>query len=151
MRRFVGGARYQEFLLNGWPFYLACSPAVLFTRWSRIAKRKAGNTLAHLVELLTSGVTTLTWIELGPLCWQAFFPILLVRTRAKGHVPDLDRDEETISYVSGDTQATSDGSWVWHGSQTGSQLERMGYASRTTPNCAGQPEIETDVEWEGWD
>ncbi|KAJ6118332.1 hypothetical protein N7471_013799 [Penicillium samsonianum] len=25
----------------------------------------------------------------------------------------------------------------------------MGYASRTTPNCAGQPEIETDVEWEG--
>lgn len=107
--------------------------------------------LAHLVELSTSGVTTLTWIELGPLCWQASFPILLARIRAKGHVPDLDRDEETISYVSGDMQGTSAGSWVWHGSQTGSQLERMGYASRTTPNCAGQPEMETDVEWEGWD
>ncbi|OQE69422.1 hypothetical protein PENNAL_c0134G09432 [Penicillium nalgiovense] len=124
---------------------------IFTSEYEKVSKRKARNTLAHLVELPTSGVTTLTWIELGPLCWQAFFPILLVRTRAKGHVPDLDRDEETISYVSGDTQATSDGSWVWHGSQTESQLERMGHASRTTPNCAGQPEIETDVEWEGWD
>ncbi|KAJ5202965.1 hypothetical protein N7449_005044 [Penicillium cf. viridicatum] len=45
-----------------------------------------------------------------PLCWQASFSILLARVRAKGHVPDLDRDEETISYVSGDMQGTSDGS-----------------------------------------
>ncbi|KAI1828780.1 hypothetical protein DTO027I6_10266 [Penicillium roqueforti] len=81
----------------------------------------------------------------------SIFPYSPRPIRAKGHVPDLDRHEETISYVSGDMQGTSDGIWVRHGSQTGSQLERMGYASRTTPNCAGQPEIETDVEWEGWD
>ncbi|KAF3000535.1 hypothetical protein E8E15_000656 [Penicillium rubens] len=109
------------------------------------------NRVHTVLPVLHRPIFTSEYEKLGPLCWQAFFPILLVRTRAKGHVPDLDRDEETISYVSGDTQATSDGSWVWHGSQTGSQLERMGYASRTTPNCAGQPEIETAVEWEGWD
>ncbi|OQE69606.1 hypothetical protein PENNAL_c0132G09518 [Penicillium nalgiovense] len=80
-----------------------------------------------------------------------FLRILLAQIRAKGHVPDLDRDEEMIAYVSGDMQGTSDGSWVWHGSETGSQLEGMGYAGRTTPNCAGRPEIETDFDWEGWE
>jgi hypothetical protein len=78
-----------------------------------------------------------------------FLRILLAQIRAKGHVPDLDRDEEMIAYVSGDMQGTSDGSWVWHGPETGSQLEGMGYAGRTTPNCAGRPEIETDFDWEG--
>ncbi|CAG7936044.1 unnamed protein product [Penicillium salamii] len=80
-----------------------------------------------------------------------FLRILFARIRAKGHVPDLDCDEEMIAYVSGDMQGTSDGSWVWHGSETGSQLEGMGYAGRTTPNCAGRPEIETDFDWEGWE
>jgi hypothetical protein len=56
-----------------------------------------------------------------------------------------------FAYVSSDMQGTSDGSWVWHGSETGSQLEGMGYAGRTTPNRAGWPEIETDVDWEGWE
>lgn len=85
-------------------------------------------------------------------CYLAFFiPILLARIRAKGHVPDLDRDEEMIVYVSGDMQGTSDGSWALHGSETGSQLEGMGYTGRTTPNCAGRPEIETDLQWERWE
>jgi hypothetical protein len=78
-----------------------------------------------------------------------FIPIFLAPIRAKGHVPELDRDEEMIAYVSGDMQGTSDGSWAWHSSETGTQLEGMGYIGRTTPNCAGRPEIETDLQWEG--
>lgn len=70
--------------LNGRLFYLACSPAVLFTRWSRIAMRKATNTFAHLMELSTSDVTTLTWIELGPLCWQASFSTRSTQSRPAG-------------------------------------------------------------------
>ena len=80
-----------------------------------------------------------------------FLRRLLSRIRVDGHIPDLDRDEELMAYVSGDMQGTSDGSWVWHGSETGSQLEGMTHANRTTPNSAGRPEMETDVEWEGWE
>ena len=80
-----------------------------------------------------------------------FLRILLARTRTEEHVPDLNRDEEMMAYVSGDMQGTTDGSWVWHGSETGSQLEAMGFTSRTTPNSDGRPEIKTDVEWEGWE
>ncbi|MBZ6376421.1 MAG: fungal specific transcription factor domain-containing protein [Kocuria palustris] len=79
-----------------------------------------------------------------------FLRRLLVRIRpTEGHVPDLDRDEEMMAYVSGDMQGTSDGSWVWHGSETGSQLEGMGIS---TPTPSSRPtEMETDAEWAGWE
>ncbi|KAJ5361995.1 hypothetical protein N7541_002839 [Penicillium brevicompactum] len=78
-----------------------------------------------------------------------FLRRLLARIRAEGQIPDLDRDEEMMAYVSGDMQGTTDGSWVWHGSETGSQLEGMG--ARSTPNAAGRPETESDIDWEGWE
>ncbi|KAJ5465648.1 hypothetical protein N7530_009435 [Penicillium desertorum] len=79
-----------------------------------------------------------------------FLRRLLVRIRpTEGHVPDLDRDEEMMAYVSGDMQGTSDGSWVWHGSETGSQLEGMAIS---TPTPSSRPtETETDAEWPGWE
>lgn len=81
-----------------------------------------------------------------------FLRRLLVRIRpSEGHVPDLDRDEEMMAYVSGDMQGTSDGSWVWHGSETGSQLEGMGMGISTATSSHHRTEMETDVEWEGWE
>ncbi|KAJ5953812.1 hypothetical protein N7501_008091 [Penicillium viridicatum] len=77
---------------------------------------------------------------------------LLVRIRpSEGHIPDLDRDEEMMAYVSGDMQGTTDGSWVWHGSETGSQLEGMGMGVSTPTSSHHRMEMETDVEWEGWE
>ncbi|CAG8218899.1 unnamed protein product [Penicillium salamii] len=78
-----------------------------------------------------------------------FLRRLLARIRVEGHIPDLDRDEEMLAYVSADMQGTTDGSWVWHGSETGSQLEGVG--NRTTPNSAGRPEVKSNADWEGWE
>ncbi|KOS36979.1 hypothetical protein ACN38_g12248 [Penicillium nordicum] len=80
-----------------------------------------------------------------------FLRRLLVRIRpSEGHIPDLDRDEEMMAYVSGDMQGTTDGSWVWHGSETGSQLEGMGMGGSTPTSSHRRTEMETDVEWEEW-
>lgn len=49
-----------------------------------------------------------------------------------------------MAYVSGDMQGTADGSWVWQGSETGSNLE----------NIPGQPcpaPAPADSQWEGWE
>ncbi|KAJ5493743.1 Transcription factor [Penicillium fimorum] len=79
-----------------------------------------------------------------------FLRRLLARIRpSEGHVLDLDRDEEMMAYVSGDMQGTSDGSWVWHGSETGSQLEGMG--NSTPKSSSHRTEMEMDAEWEGWE
>ncbi|KGO74021.1 Transcription factor, fungi [Penicillium italicum] len=80
-----------------------------------------------------------------------FLRRLLLRIRpSKGHIPGLDHDEEMLAYVSGDMQGTTDGSWVWHGSETGSQLQGMGLGVSTPTSSRHRTETETDVEWEGW-
>lgn len=58
---------------------------------------------------------------------------------------NIENDEEMIAYVSGDMQGTTDGSWVWQGSETGSDLEAMS-SMETTP----VPQ-EPEAEWEGWE
>jgi hypothetical protein len=79
-----------------------------------------------------------------------FLRRLLSRLRRSDGI-DLERDEEMMAYVSGDMQGTSDGSWVWHGSETGSQLEAMS-PMRSTPVSGGHPaQHERDTEWEGWE
>jgi hypothetical protein len=81
-----------------------------------------------------------------------FLRRLLCRLRLGDNI-DLERDEEMMAYVSGDMQGTSDGSWVWHGSETGSQLEAMS-PMRSTSVSRGQPgpaQHERDAEWEGWE
>lgn len=75
--------------------------------------------------------------------YLAFFLQLLLDRLQRGDVA-LEQDEEMIAYVSGDMQGTSDGSWVWQGSETGSQLEAMS----STPSSHSPPGPEK--EWPGW-
>ncbi|KAL4984645.1 fungal-specific transcription factor domain-containing protein [Aspergillus falconensis] len=80
-----------------------------------------------------------------------FLKCLLDRLHRPGPV-ELDGDEEMMAYVSGDMQGTSNGSWVWEGSETGSQLDVA-----SPPNSAAHPGFEDNRlpqepnGWEGWD
>ncbi|KAJ5226385.1 hypothetical protein N7468_007610 [Penicillium chermesinum] len=64
--------------------------------------------------------------------YLAFFLRALLDRFHQRDLDLLDQDEEMMAYVSGDMQGTSDGSWVWQGSETGSQLESM------SQNSSGQ-------------
>ncbi|KAL4780504.1 fungal-specific transcription factor domain-containing protein [Aspergillus varians] len=65
---------------------------------------------------------------------------------------DLDADEEMMAYVSGDMQGTSNGSWVWEGSETGSQLEMASPSSNAADLSTRDNRIAEDPnDWEGWD
>ncbi|KAJ5088609.1 hypothetical protein N7456_012225 [Penicillium angulare] len=70
--------------------------------------------------------------------YLAFFLRALIDRFRQGDMGSLDHDEEMMAYVSGDMQGTSDGSWVWQGSETGSRLEAMS----TTRNSSVTPEPE---------
>lgn len=81
-----------------------------------------------------------------------FLRILLERLRRNDPTP-IDRDEEMLAYVSGDMQSTATGSWIWQGSETGTQLENV--PSRSPPyassTAGGASRPSNDTEWEGWD
>ncbi|GFF24657.1 uncharacterized transcriptional regulatory protein C530.05 [Aspergillus udagawae] len=88
----------------------------------------------------------------------AFFLKCLLERLRRGDAANLERDEEMMAYVSGDMQGTSDGSWIWEGSEAGSQLEVMSpkYDSPVSFNHTGTrndwPSGEaSDVVWDGWD
>lgn len=83
--------------------------------------------------------------------YLAFFVrFLLDRMRRPGPPVDLSRDEELIAYVSGDMQGSSDGSWVWQGSEMGSQLEVLSSPVNSSP--IARPETGNDsMDWEGWE
>lgn len=70
---------------------------------------------------------------------------LLDRTRQNENI-NLEHDEELMTYVSGDMQGTTDGSWVWQGSETGSQLEAVSSNTQTAP-VPPAPE----PGWEDWE
>jgi hypothetical protein len=93
--------------------------------------------------------------------YAAFFLNRLVERYQRNDSMPLDRDEAMIAYVSADMQGTTDGAWIWQGSETGSQLESVSVAPQISPSDA-QGEIpdaqrveasgrETEMEWEGWD
>lgn len=79
-----------------------------------------------------------------------FVRYLLDRVRRPGPAVDLSCDEELIAYVSGDMQGSSDGSWVWNGSETGSQLEVLSPQLGGSPVTHPEPSHES-MDWEGWD
>ncbi|KAL4934420.1 transcription factor domain-containing protein [Aspergillus undulatus] len=73
----------------------------------------------------------------------------LLERLQRGDTTILDGDEEMMAYVSGDMQGTSNGSWVWEGSETGSQLEIASPSSDAAhPNARS---AEDPNGWEGWD
>lgn len=88
-----------------------------------------------------------------------FLRRLLDRLRLNDTRP-LDRDEEIMAYVSGDMQGTIDGSWIWQGSETGTQLETVS-AQGVHPQGFRETAVrrgldtssadEQEAEWEGWD
>lgn len=65
---------------------------------------------------------------------------------------ELERDEEMMAYVSGDMQGTSDGSWVWQGSETGSQLAVVPSLQPSSPSGpeGGSTQM-PDADQEGWE
>lgn len=53
-----------------------------------------------------------------------FLDKLLERWRSgRGGAASLEKDEEMIAYLSGDLQGSTENSWVWTGSETGSKLK----------------------------
>lgn len=87
--------------------------------------------------------------------YMAFFLKCLIDRLQRNAASDLERDEEMMAYVSGDMQGTSDGSWVWQGSETGSELAAMSnpspQASLSHPGMPGWSSDDPNLDWEGWD
>ncbi|KAJ5682877.1 hypothetical protein N7462_006042 [Penicillium macrosclerotiorum] len=54
-----------------------------------------------------------------------FFLQRLLDYSRQDEVASLEQDEHMLAYVSGDMQGTADGSWVWQGSETGSNLDSV--------------------------
>lgn len=87
----------------------------------------------------------------------------------------FDHDEELMAYASGDLQGTMDGSWIWQGSETGSELDTLSptsasdatsasvSASASAHGTSSHPGIRgewisspegggaAEPEWEGWE
>jgi hypothetical protein len=90
--------------------------------------------------------------------YVAFLLTRLLDRLQRNETRPIDRDEEIIAYVSGDMQGTTDGSWIWQGSETGTQLETVSSQPGAPPYGEGMrrgPEYshldERELEWEGWD
>ncbi|KFY79055.1 hypothetical protein V499_01915 [Pseudogymnoascus sp. VKM F-103] len=87
-----------------------------------------------------------------------FLTTLLERRRAGARPRDM-ADEEIVAYVSGDIQATTDGGWVWQGSETGMALnsratagfpgdDREGVFNGTMKGSLTDSEMN---DWGGWE
>lgn len=85
--------------------------------------------------------------------YVAFFLRLLLDRLQRNDLGPLEQDEEMVAYVSGDTQSTALGSWIWQGSETGNQLENV--PPRSSPYASsgsvGAGRASNEIEWEGWD
>lgn len=92
----------------------------------------------------------------------AFFLKLILDRLRREEPAGLEQDEEMMAYVSGDMQSTADGSWIWQGSETGSQLKTVSPQMSNVPSFqdsithqAGPSRCsfseEPELEWEGWD
>ncbi|KAH8698896.1 putative C6 transcription factor [Talaromyces proteolyticus] len=84
--------------------------------------------------------------------YVAFFLKYLLERLQRNDSRPLDRDEEIIAYVSGDMQGTTDSSWIWQGSETGTKLETMpSQVSPTLQNGRAAAASEQGLDWEGWE
>ncbi|KAJ6031775.1 hypothetical protein N7540_002507 [Penicillium herquei] len=84
-------------------------------------------------------------INVACVRYLAFFLRILIDRFRQDDMMILDTDEEMMAYVSGDMQGTSDGSWVWQGSETGSHLEAIASSRNTS---AALSETDAPVAWE---
>ncbi|KAL4809208.1 fungal-specific transcription factor domain-containing protein [Aspergillus unguis] len=81
----------------------------------------------------------------------AFFLKCLLDRIQRSESAHLDEDEEMMAYVSGDMQGTSNGSWVWEGSETGSQLGMATPPDNAHHSADDDRSPEEPTSWEGWD
>lgn len=130
------------------PLFASCAGTLLCTHIWRCAlfllyRQEFGAALTCVQASAAVGDTRSVNTACGR--YLAFFLRNLIEHARHGDAMNMENDEEMIAYVSGDMQGTSDGSWVWQGSETGSDLEAMS-SMRTTP----APQ-ETEAEWEGWE
>ncbi|EPS25503.1 hypothetical protein PDE_00436 [Penicillium oxalicum 114-2] len=77
--------------------------------------------------------------------YLAFFLQCILDRVRRNPAADFCQDEEMMAYLSGDMQGTTDGSWVWQGSESGFDLENI--SGQTRP--AGLSAQES--QWAGWD
>jgi hypothetical protein len=90
-------------------------------------------------------------VAMGPCGrYVAFFLNRLLDRLRRNDTGPIDRDEEMIAYVSADMQSTTNGSWIWQGSETGSQLESMPPQGTTYPSSIPE-RIPSESDWEGWE
>ena len=71
----------------------------------------------------------------------SFFLRCLFERLQKGRNTGLEHDEEMMVYLSADMQSSTDSSWVWQGSETGSQLSTLG--KRKEPASTPEPRPHT--------
>ncbi|KAJ5091192.1 hypothetical protein NUU61_006062 [Penicillium alfredii] len=83
--------------------------------------------------------------------YLGFFLRSLLDRMRRTDLGDLDHDEELMAYVSGDMQGTSDGNWVWQGSETSSQLGAMSPPTAGSGAEGQRTSQEPDPEWLSWD
>ncbi|KAJ5901562.1 hypothetical protein N7495_002090 [Penicillium taxi] len=86
-----------------------------------------------------------------------FFLRYLLGRSQHNDIDDMDQDEEMIAYVSGDMQGTSNGSWIWQGSETGVdhvtatnapvQTEPVQTEPSQTEPLQAEPESEAEQGW----
>ncbi|OXV08488.1 hypothetical protein Egran_03749 [Elaphomyces granulatus] len=91
----------------------------------------------------------------------AFFMKRILERNQRMEAPDSDRELEMLAYASGDMQGTTDSSWIWRGSETGSRLDTVSQPASNLPlyrdtntnahRNAKAFVAQQEPEWEGWD
>ena len=89
----------------------------------------------------------------------AFFLKRILERNQRTETPGSDREIEMLAYASGDMQGTTDSSWIWRGSETGSRLETVSqtvsnlplYRDANVHRNAKTFVAQQEPEWEGWD
>lgn len=81
--------------------------------------------------------------------YVAFFLRCLLDRLRRNNVGNLERDEEMIAYMSGDMQGTTDGSWVWQGSNSNETVSPVGDMSPEFATTWSPREQESEAQ--GWD
>ena len=117
----------------------------------------------------SSSIATLRDVNVACGRHIAFFLVSLIEKRragglvgSKGYRGERELDEESVAYVSGDLQASTENGWVWAGSETGMNIggETSGISKvgpSPTARGGGREDgaaVLTDVEardWGGWE
>lgn len=115
---------------NDWRTYLAASASTILCThlWRCILLLLFRSEYLLALQLVRASTAIGSVRQVNISCGRniAFFLRCLFDRLQQAKPMDLDRDEEMLVYVSADLQSSTDGSWVWQGSETGSRLSSLG-------------------------